>query len=84
MVNNEELKISINELKTNKIELQIFISKPFEYGRSPSDDAEYLAIAHASDGLKIINATLFFAEELLESIESNARAMMEITNDQQD
>ena len=70
----EELVIELDCLRAKRGDLEISISKPFEYGRSP-ENAEYLELEAIINELKEVTVKISFAEEVISSIESNLVAI---------
>jgi len=66
----EELVIELDCLRAKREDLEISISTPFDYGRSP-DHAEYLELEEIINELKEVTVKISFAEEVISSIESN-------------
>lgn len=67
----EELEIAIDVLKQKKSDLQILMSKPFEYGRWPNDN-EFEEITSNGIELGKVEAQIFALTETLDCIKTNA------------
>ena len=66
----DEIRIEIDCLKSKKADIQIAISTPFAYGRSPADK-EYIELIPLLTRLSQVHAKIDVLEELLCAIKSN-------------
>jgi len=67
-----EIEIQIDCLRRKKQCIQIEISKPFAYGRSP-DDKEFLTLVPLLSELIKVQAKINILEQTLDDINSNIR-----------